>query len=307
MREIQVVFGIDMETDIGSWTPFYEGVTKGTPLLLNLFAKKSIPVTAFWVADTARRFPEIVREMESAGHETGTHSLYHETVGDSLFEIPGTYPLLPEEVQPRIKLATDILEDIVGHKVVSWRCPRLFGGTHVTNALEALGYECDATYPMYFYNEQLFPYHPSQENWTEQGSLNLIEIIQFADMGMESKDDYGRDKDQWPLYRTQSTEAFIPHIESFMSYLEKNDQSQKPIVLCFYFHPWEFWEMPEGVIHYGEGGVMPDPFLTKGCGKYCLNQVELLIDWLKSKEASFLTQANAPANGVKYLPYRKSK
>ncbi|RTZ83897.1 MAG: hypothetical protein DSY95_06860 [SAR324 cluster bacterium] len=289
MREIQVVFGIDMETDIGSWTPFYEGVTNGTPLLLNLFAKKSIPVTAFWVADTAQRFPEIVREMESAGHETGTHSLYHETVGDSLFEIPGTYPLLPEEVQPRIKLATDILEDIVGHKVVSWRCPRLFGGTHVTNALEALGYECDATYPMYFYNEQLFPYHPSQENWTEQGSLNLIEIIQFADMGMESKVDYGRDKDQWPLYRTQSTEAFIPHIESFMSYLEKNDQSQKPIVLCFYFHPWEFWEMPEGVIHFGEGGVLPDPFLTKGCGKYCLNQVELLIDWLKSKEAAFLT------------------
>jgi len=289
MREIQVVFGIDMETDIGSWTPFYEGVTKGTPLLLNLFAKKSIPVTAFWVADTARRFPEIVREMESAGHETGTHSLYHETVGDSLFEIPGTYPLLPEEVQPRIKLATDILEDIVGHKVVSWRCPRLFGGTHVTNALEALGYECDATYPMYFYNEQLFPYHPSQENWTEQGSLNLIEIIQFADMRMESKDEYGRDKDQWPLYRTQSTEDFIPHIESFMSYLEKNDQSQKPIVLCFYFHPWEFWKMPEGVIHFGEGGVLPDPFLTKGCGKYCLNQVELLIDWLKSKEAAFLT------------------
>jgi len=289
MREIQVVFGIDMETDIGSWTPFYEGVAKGTPLLLNLFAKKSIPLTAFWVADTARRFPEIVREMESAGHETGTHSLYHETVGDSLFEIPGTYPLLPEEVQPRIKLATDILEDIVGHKVVSWRCPRLFGGTHVTNALEALGYECDATYPMYFYNEQLFPYHPSHENWTQQGSLNLIEIIQFADMGIESKDEYGRDKDQWPLYRTQSTEALIPHIESFMSYLEKNDQSQKPIVLCFYFHRWEFWEMPEGVIHFGEGGVLPDPFLTKGCGKYCLNQVELLIDWLKSKEAAFLT------------------
>ncbi len=215
--------------------------------------------------------------------------VFKKPVGHSLFEIPGTYPLLPEEVQPRIKLATDILEDIVDHKVVSWRCPRLFGGTHVTNALESLCYECDATYPMYFYNEQLFPYHPSQENWTEQGSLNLIEIIQFADMGMESKDDYGRDKDQWPLYRTQSTEAFIPHIESFMSYLEKNDQSQKPIVLCFYFHPWEFWEMPEGVIHFGEGGVLPDPFLTKGCGKYCLNQVELLIDWLKSKEAAFLT------------------
>jgi hypothetical protein len=47
--------------------------------------------------------------------------------------------------------------------------------------------------------------------------------------------------------------------------------------------------MPEGVIHFGEGGVLPDPFLVKGCGKYCLKQVELLIDWLKSKEAVFLT------------------
>ena len=45
MREIQVVFGIDMETDIGSWTPFYEGITKGTPLMLDLFAKKSIAVS----------------------------------------------------------------------------------------------------------------------------------------------------------------------------------------------------------------------------------------------------------------------
>ena len=109
MREIQLVFGIYVETDTGNWNTFYEGVTKATPLMLDLFAKKSIPVTSFWVADTASRFPEIVREMDSAGHETGTHSLYHETVGDSLFEIPGTYPLLPEEVLPRIKAATNIL------------------------------------------------------------------------------------------------------------------------------------------------------------------------------------------------------
>ena len=56
--------------------------------------------------------------------------------------------------------------------------------------------------------------------------------------------------------------------------------------------------MPEGVIHFGEGGVMPDPFLTKGCGKYCLNQVELLIDWPKSKEASFLTALNQDSHKI---------
>ncbi len=47
--------------------------------------------------------------------------------------------------------------------------------------------------------------------------------------------------------------------------------------------------MPEGLIHFGEGGVLPDPFLVKGCGEYCLNQIEILIDWLLSKEAIFLT------------------
>ena len=289
MREIQVVFGIDMETDIGSWTPFYEGVTKGTPLMLDLFARKSIQVTGFWVAETARRYPEIVREMKSAGHEIGAHSLYHETIGDSLFDIPGIYPLLPEEVYPRIEKATNIVEDITGEKVVSWRCPRLFGGTEVTNSLETLGYECDATYPMYYYGNQLFPYHPSKDSWLNEGSLNLIEIIQFADMGMESEDPYGRDKDPWPLYRTRSTAELIPHIESFIRYIETNDKSQKPLVLCFYLHPWEFWEMPEGLIYFGEGGVFPDPFLVKGCGEYCLNQIEILIDWLLSKEAVFLT------------------
>ena len=31
-----VVFGFDMETDIGSWTPFYEGLVHGTPRMLDL-------------------------------------------------------------------------------------------------------------------------------------------------------------------------------------------------------------------------------------------------------------------------------
>ncbi|GIT06437.1 MAG: hypothetical protein CM1200mP30_00670 [Pseudomonadota bacterium] len=59
-------------------------------------------------------------------------------------------------------------------------------------------------------------------------------------MGMESKDPYGRDKDPWPVYRTSSTAELIPHIESIIRYIETNDKSQKPLVLCFYLHPWVF-------------------------------------------------------------------
>ena len=42
-----VVFGFDMETDIGSFTPYYEGVQHGTPRLLDLMAKHDIQATFF--------------------------------------------------------------------------------------------------------------------------------------------------------------------------------------------------------------------------------------------------------------------
>ncbi len=38
-----VVFGFDMETDIGSFTPFYEGVKHGTPHMLKLLEKARHP------------------------------------------------------------------------------------------------------------------------------------------------------------------------------------------------------------------------------------------------------------------------
>lgn len=291
-KKISVVFGFDMETDIGSWTPFYEGLVNGTPRILNLCAEKGIVVTGYWVGDAARKFPEIVREMQSAGHEIGAHSLFHETVGTPLFDIPGIFPLLPHEVEPRCRITTEIVGEITGGQPKSWRCPRLFGGTHVNNALEALGYLSDASYPMYFYGKQLYPYHSSSENWEEQGNMKLIEIPQFADLGIESLDPYGRDRDQWPLYRTASTEKLIPHIESFIRYVDERKEPETreyPTILCFYFHPWEFWDMPKPPIHFGEGAVIPDPMLIDGCGDYCLEQVGLLIDWLKDQGAQFQT------------------
>ena len=38
-----VVFGFDMETDIGSWTPFWNGLLKGTPRILKLLDKARYP------------------------------------------------------------------------------------------------------------------------------------------------------------------------------------------------------------------------------------------------------------------------
>lgn len=290
MNTFEVLLGFDMETDVGSWTPFHEGLRHGTPKVLELFRKHGVTGTFYFVGLSAKEVPESVHQVKEAGHEIGAHSLYHETVGDAIFPIPGVHPLLPHEVKPRLELNTQWIEEICGVRPVSFRCPRLFGSTVHCNALEDLGYVSDSSYPMYFYKNQMAPYHPSRSDWTTPGSdLRLVEIPNFANLSIPSTDEYGRDRDQWPKFRTESAAALLVHIDQFLSFLEAADIQRK--VLSFYFHPWEFHPMPEGLIHFGEGAVSPDPFITKNCGDYALEQFDFLLDGLRKRGATFKTAA----------------
>ena len=284
MSEKQAVLGFDMETDIGSWTSFYEGFRIGTPKILSVLKNNDITATFFFTADAAKHNPDLVKAVRDAGHEIGCHTLFHETIGDSLFEIPGMMPVLPEEVIHRIELATEIVTEISGVHPTSFRCPRLFGSTQVVNALENLGYTSDATYPMYFFRKQLVPYHPSKDDWTEQGDMKIIELPNFADLSMESHDQYGRDLDQWPLWRTESAEAVMKHIDGYSSYC--SERGVEPFY-CFYMHPWEFAPMPAGLIHSGEGSVLPDPFIIKNCGDYAVRELDKLVKMMKDAGIRF--------------------
>ncbi len=297
---ITVILGLDVETDVGSWYNTYEGMVHATPLLLDLFREKSVTGTFFVTGHAAQEHPEVVRAIAEAGHEVGCHSLYHETVGEPLFPIPGVTPLLPEEVEHRLEVATNLVaaalrsapplpqgEGAGGEapRPVSFRCPRLFGGTQVVRALDNLGYVADASYPLYFYQERLTPYHPSAEDWTQEGDLRLLEIPNFADLTLESRDPYGRDRDQWPLFRTESAEALLKHVDNFIGYVRERGV---PPVLCFYFHPWEFLPQAESM-YLGEGTVVPEPFLIKNCGPYALEQFGLLIEGLQARGGKFTT------------------
>lgn len=286
MSQIKVMLGFDMETDVGSWTPWYEGLVHGTPRILEVLRKRGIEATFYFTGASARKHPEVVRAVRDAGHEIGCHTLFHETIGEPLFDIPGMTPILPEEVFLRLKLATEWVAEVAGVRPVSFRCPRLFGSTAVVNALEKLGYKTDATYPMYYFRDRLTPYHPSETDWTKPGKLSLLELPNFADLSMESKDPYGRDRDQWPLFRTESADALLKHIDGYIQYCA--GKSVDPF-LCFYFHPWEFWPMPEGLIHYGEGAVLPNPCIVRNCGDYALEQLERLLDRLGERNAVFQT------------------
>ncbi len=286
MERVKVVIGIDVETDVGSWTPFYKGVEKGIPRLLNLFERSGVNVTFFFTGESAQLFPAKTREVIRAGHEAGCHSLYHETVGDELFAIPGVKPLLPEEVPLRLKRATEIVAKACGKKPVSFRAPRLWGSTAMVNALESLGYLADATYPLFYYRKRLAPYHPDRKNWLNEGKMRILEIPCFADITRKSNDPFGRDLDQWPVFRTAGADVLLKMAGNFVGYVRS---MKKAPVLCFYFHPWEFISLP-GKFHYGEGTVVPDPFIVKNCGAKALGELSRFISGLKKEfNAEFLT------------------
>ncbi|MGD0114039.1 MAG: polysaccharide deacetylase family protein [Armatimonadota bacterium] len=285
-QRVVAVFGFDMETDIGSWTPFYEGLVNGTPRILDLLSDMGIVATFYFTGHAAKAHPEVVAEVDSAGHEVGCHSLYHETVGDELFPIPGIHPLLAEEVPLRLKVATDHVTQALGREISSFRCPRLFGSTAVINALEALGYQTDASYPLYYYRERLTPYHPSRTDWTREGDSPILEIPNFADLAKDSQDPLGRDRDQWPKYRTEGAQSLLAAADSFIAVAHGRGL---PAVLCFYLHPWEFVEMPSHPIHYGEGSVIPDPFIIAGCGDRALRELRSVIRGLQARGSEFST------------------
>jgi hypothetical protein len=156
----------------------------------------------------------------------------------------------------------------------------------VLNALEELGYVADASYPMYFYRERFSPYHPSREDWTKTGDSPVLEIPNFADMTMESKDSgLERDRDQWPLFRTEGAAYLLRRVESFLAFCEERGI---PRCICFYMHPWEFHPM-ESSFHFGEATVIPDEFITRNCGPAALAELGKIIDALKQMNARFCT------------------
>jgi len=281
-----VVYGIDMETDVGSFTSNYEGVKHGTPPLLEIMRKHKIKATYYWTAHAAENNPEMVKKVKAAGHETGCHGYVHETLGDAIFPLPNNWPILPSEVEGRLTAATKIVQKVAGVKPVSFRCPRLWGSTTVVNVLEKLGYKSDASLPLYFYRTMFTPYHPSAKDWTKKGKMNIVEIPNFCDLAMESNDQYNRDRDQWPLFRTKSAKELMKKIDSYLDYVSA--RKARP-VLCFYFHPWEFHEMPQGWIDFGEAKVMPQPFIVKNCGKKACEEFDKLCTMLAKKGGRFLT------------------
>jgi polysaccharide deacetylase family protein (PEP-CTERM system associated) len=126
-----------------SWESRPSRVVMSTLRALDLFDKYNVKGTFFFVGWVANRFPELVREVHSRGHELACHSYWHRTV----------YSLKPEEFREDTRAALAAIEDAAGIKVYGYRAPSWSITRDCLWALEILAEEGFA------YDSSIYPIH----------------------------------------------------------------------------------------------------------------------------------------------------
>ena len=284
-----IIFGFDMETDIGSYLKTYNGVKYGTERILSILKKYDIDATFLFTGDTALNNPEKVVEVSEAGFEIGCHSLKHETVGDVAFNMPNDAPILESELEVRLVENIRIVKELSKKQPVTFRAPRLWQGHGQIKILEKLGFLVDASYSVAAHKKQIIPYHPSEENWLEKGKMNILEIPNFA--FLDDKNDYSKyfcKNDQWPLLRLLGAN-FVFETQKYV--IEKQSHLSDICVLLFYLHPWEFEKMPEK-FEYDEGTFIFKPELSKNCGDFTVKAFDEYIDLCLNDGFKFVSCSN---------------
>jgi len=130
--------GTGMEPPPSDWDRLESRVEGNFRGLLDLLAENGSTATCFFIGYFGKRFPHLVREAVSAGHEIASHSYFHRLV----------YEMSPDEFYEDALSSRKLLEDISGRPVRGYRAPA-FSVTERTpwffEKLAAAGYQYDSS------------------------------------------------------------------------------------------------------------------------------------------------------------------
>ncbi len=121
-----------------SWDALPSTVEKNTYLLLNLFRRKQVRATWFVLGWCAHRFPQLLRDIVSEGHEVGCHSYYHRRVDR----------MSRDEFREDTRRCLQAVSEAVGMQPKGYRAPSWSINEKIPWALETLaemGFEYDSS------------------------------------------------------------------------------------------------------------------------------------------------------------------
>jgi polysaccharide deacetylase family protein (PEP-CTERM system associated) len=128
------------ERDIArsTWNDLPSRVVQSTHRLLELLGRHQVQGTFFILGFVARRFPGLVRQIQAAGHEIGSHSYWHRLI----------YSQTAEQFRADLRQSKAVLEDAIGVPVTTFRAPSFSITRRSLWALEVLveeGFQSDSS------------------------------------------------------------------------------------------------------------------------------------------------------------------
>ena len=269
----------------------YKVLKEGMPLLLDLYQKYNIKSTFFFTGYIAKLFPDVVKMILPYGHEVASHGMSHEV--DQAFDV------LPLKKQiEHLQKSKQILEDISGHEVISFRAPAARVNKNTPLALIETGFKIDSSVASQRFDFFLsfgginklnwlisprLPYKTKTNNLFKKGESPIIEVPLSALI--------------FPYIGT--TLRMMPSITSFIRYLLylETKLNNKPIV--FLIHPNELIEensktrkitrRTKNFVSYLWGDIFKGKLKIKNIGKSAIPLLEREMKFFEQKNYQFLT------------------
>jgi polysaccharide deacetylase family protein (PEP-CTERM system associated) len=98
---------------LSEWDSLPSIVEKGIYKILDILDENNSKATFFILGWIAKKYPSLVREIYNRGHEIASHGFYHKEL----------YLLDHNSLVKEISDSREILEDIVGEKIIGFRAP----------------------------------------------------------------------------------------------------------------------------------------------------------------------------------------
>ncbi len=123
----------NFERDINrdDWPKYTSRVVESTRKILRLLDRYDTKATFFVLGYVARQHPELVLEIDEAGHEVGSHTFWHRML----------YHMTRDQFRDDLRQSREILEDLTGKPVTSFRAPSFSIVRSTTWALRVLAEE----------------------------------------------------------------------------------------------------------------------------------------------------------------------
>jgi polysaccharide deacetylase family protein (PEP-CTERM system associated) len=113
VEEYFQVSGFEGHVARSQWDRLESRVVAGTRRVLEILGSAGVRGTFFILGWVAERHPRLVRAIRRCGHEVGSHGYEHRLI----------YDQLPRQFRGDVRLARDILQDILGEAVTMYRAP----------------------------------------------------------------------------------------------------------------------------------------------------------------------------------------